>query len=465
MKEDNKEKLIKEILTELYASDGSLREKEEDLKSAIDKIISLKPVPEIDEDFRKRLRAEISERILLMQKGRKASLKFGLADIFSFPQLSYALVGSLITLLAIIPSFYYVNQRENSGQKTGITAETNISLTQTSKQAFGTIGEESALTQTEGLGGGGGEASSFAQTPDTSRSAGNYTYVYKGDEVILNEREIDVLEKEKRWKTSTGLINILSDMNFSLMDLSGFQSTKLNMISFSEDKEFGYNVYIDLKNSSISIDRNYEKWPQPPMPECFGKECSVPAGSGAVIEPSEAVSIADNFMREHRINLEAYAGPEILQRNVSGSTGEPDYSLESAQVIYPLVINGLEVYDAGGNKTGIIVNVDIREKRVAGVYNITSHRYLSSAYPAETDFSKITGRIGQSASVFPMREAAGKPSEIVLGTPEKVYLREWRTTTSEPEEMLIPALSFPIIEIPEGIIYPQGRIIVSLLAE
>jgi hypothetical protein len=97
------------------------------------------------------------------------------------------------------------------------------------------------------------------------------------------------------------------------------------------------------------------------------------------------------------------------------------------------------------------VSVDLVSGKVGSVSGYTSPSYVSKAYPAMTDFSKILTALEkeQEKTSFIFEEDEEKNDEVKMGTPEQVFLKYSRYTTASPQEYLVPALAFSL-EYPEN---------------
>ena len=158
-----------------------------------------------------------------------------------------------------------------------------------------------------------------------------------------------------------------------------------------------------------------------------------------------------------------------------------DYLPEMINVIYPLKINDEVVLDESGNKTGLTAGVDIRNKRVSGVWELSAQNYQASMYDAVTDSQKIM-EIAERGGIYGYYgpECATPPSapdgrevpqnstckivEIELGTPDIQLVKMWSYKNNESQELLIPSLVFPVLNAPQEMAYKKA-VIVSLIKE
>ncbi|MCT4592414.1 MAG: hypothetical protein N4A36_03495 [Candidatus Gracilibacteria bacterium] len=285
-----------------------------------------------------------------------------------------------------------------------------------------------------------------------------YKYVFEGDLPEI-ESKMAILQREKGIKVS----NFIKNVDLGIIDLEKFGKLGIDSINFSEkDEKYGHNIYIDLKNSTISINKNYNKWPNL-YRECKGdRKCIEKKQLKKSDIPSDKkmISLADDFLRKYNIDKSDYADPVVQKEylNLGEEMGESLYIPEEISVLYPLRINGKQVYDQSGHQTGLSVSVNIREKKVASVYNIKINKYLSSDYETEQDEKKLRKLISEGGldyqfiSPYMRSEMKIKIKSIKVGEPELIYMlhRKYDEDDMQEGELFVPALKFDVIEKPES---------------
>jgi hypothetical protein len=141
------------------------------------------------------------------------------------------------------------------------------------------------------------------------------------------------------------------------------------------------------------------------------------------------------------------------------------YIPDTVSVVYPLKVQDKAVYDDGGNKAGLHVNVNIRLMRVAGIWDFNAQKYQSSAYAAETDVKKILG-FAERGGVYGYYDAStAKIVDVELGTPEIAYLKYWNYRNGTSDELLVPSLVFPIVKMPDDPNFYRKSVIIPLAKE
>jgi hypothetical protein len=203
-----------------------------------------------------------------------------------------------------------------------------------------------------------------------------------------------------------------------------------------------------------------------------------------VLPDSEIIKIAQDFIKAHNINLSSYGEPEVTDtwrvEYEKMADKSQFYIPESANVLFPLKVNGNFVYDEGGLKTGMNLSVDYRQKKVSGAGNITSQTYQASNYAAETDAAKIIKVVEQGGYwgnpyPVPMTKISGAPEtipqpevkelEIQVGTPIMEFVAFSNYSNNQTNYLFVPSLIFPIINATQDANYYYPKNIVVPLAK
>ena len=123
------------------------------------------------------------------------------------------------------------------------------------------------------------------------------------------------------------------------------------------------------------------------------------------------------------------------------------YIPTSSTVVYPLLINGKEVYEQYGGKYGIMMSIGFKEKKVEYVNNIQTLKFESSSYDLNKDVDTII-KIAENTDNYYYYSDAGdvKKVEIELKDPKIVYSKifTYDSNTNTGSEFLVPAVAFKI---------------------
>ncbi len=316
---------------------------------------------------------------------------------------------------------------------------------------------------------GGGSSSSDAKMIAPYPQV-NYRFKYDGAELGEMNAEQPVYKRVKE-NVATGVVDrIISTLSLGLIDLTKFASTKLQNFTINEDREFGYSIFVDVDQGNLNMYQNYAQWPQPLM-ECRDEDCyraQMPKLS-EIPEDQVIIDMANKFVAEKSVSLNGY-GPGRVANNWRQMYEAFDdkanfYFPEVIDVVYPLVIDGQEVFDEGGSPSGLHVSVDYRKDRVVSLYDLTTKQYERSNYTGETDNDRILeiAEKGGFRSYFdPAGTGTTKVTTLNLDTPTMQVLRMWRYDNNKSEEIYVPALVFPIKN--QGN-YWRSNVIVPLVKE
>jgi hypothetical protein len=277
-----------------------------------------------------------------------------------------------------------------------------------------------------------------------------YNFIYVGNDFPLFPEEVFVYNRiiPELTKDLSGLFR---DRQLFLFDLKNFSNIKVNSISVYEDSDYGYSIDFKLKEGLFSVSKNWDKWPRienichPNDYDCIN---SYEITIRDVLSEEEILSISDRFLDHYNICLSNYGEPEV-QKNwlkaYSLSSDPESFNIpEIAYVNYPLKINDNLVYDLNGQKKGITVGVDMREKRASGLSNLFYHHYERSVYKTERNREVILSKLqnySQAPSNNNLEDAI--VFDIEVGTPVLAMMKIWGYNNDE--NIYVPAYIFPII--------------------
>jgi len=391
-------------------------------------------------------------------------------------KLSYIAGGAVLGLLLSLSVLNYF--KNIPGETALVKVNSGLKIAMVGENSFGDLsrGAEQALSADEmekgkGAGGGGGQLSAssgeIAQQrigmPAPHRT--NYSYIYNGEPLNLEQEKMEVLKRIKSIEQAGEMANILKGIDFGLVDINTFPNSKMQEISFAQDEEYGYIVRVSLSEGNVSIYQNWNKWPQT---RCSTQKCFEEQRMKIEDVPSDEniIKVADDFMNQHGINMDLYGIPRVNNDwklyYAQSENKNNSYVPESITVIYPLLVNGKNVYeDGGGNKVGLSVTLNIKQNKVVSLHNLTTQSYTGSLYEIETDAEKIMAVAKRGGLYNYQYTEPTETVEVEIGTPKISYVRKW----IDREEILAPALVFPIIGAPEKFPSYKKNVVVPLVKE
>ncbi|MFH0776654.1 MAG: hypothetical protein V1936_03530 [Patescibacteria group bacterium] len=455
-------KILDEIVADLIALDPKFAKIEVELRRLAAKLLAAKPDAEMDLIFRQRLRGELRAQASDL---KIESEQIKLSNSFSMQKLFFALGGAA---LAVVLFFSY-QQLENH-----IAFDFSAGIESVGPKAFGSLANDSGAAPAMGKGGGGGGAAAEMAYRDGAIPEFTITkFVYRGS-INLPTSPIQVLKRVKNQTIGGSLLQSLADFNFGLADFSSLQNLKLQNFGFAEDRDRGYAVYVGAEDGSVSISQNWQKWPNV-YDQCNGaaQDCYEKnrMKEGDMLSDQEDLRIAADFVQKFGVDLQSFGQPEIFnswREELARSTEKIGfYFPEQVAVIYPLQVAGQKVYNDGGTVDGLTVNIDQRLKAATGLWNLQTQKYQASAYEPVRDeklFRKFLER-GGLWNWIPENSQNARIVEVELGDPEMVLLKYWNYQDNENTELLIPALRFPVVKVPEGEYVYQKAIVIPLAAE
>ncbi|MBP7114675.1 MAG: hypothetical protein KBA40_04435 [Candidatus Peribacteraceae bacterium] len=474
---------LKTFLADLYEIDPSLQTHEAELIPLVEKLLASDPAQEPDTEFVKRLRMQLKERAADLSTPQSAG----------FQKWLFAL-GGAVTAAVILPvAFIAMNQYDRpvtSMTESDGSALFSYSISEEGKNAFGSLSDiagEGTMTRNQS-GGGGGNPPVPSMAPevmsDTAMGIGGgtdakmiapypmtkYNYVYAGTLPELTSTVSVYKRNTSRKNVSFSAIG--SSLNLGNIDLTSFDGMSLENVSFAQNKQYGYQLNVNLRDSSVSIDAQWDMWP---MSKCQTEACFQAERVKLTDIPSDdqLIAIAKDFVADHKIDVSHYGEPEVdmlWKRDYDRAPSKADAWIpDQIRVIYPLVIDGNEVSDQGGQPFGISVSVHVKTRRVMNVYGIMSRDYSKSDYAGVSDAKQVTDYLANLDNYAWMPESDMKDvktATITLGEPVMGYSVYYTYKDNVNQELLIPVLTFPVTNVEGGDPYfYRSTVMVPLAAD
>ncbi|MCC6934079.1 MAG: hypothetical protein IT406_00055 [Candidatus Yanofskybacteria bacterium] len=473
---------IEQLLAELYEADPSLREREAVLRPLLHELVASKPDIALDPAFRRL----VHERLL--QHSRQAAhsgLRWSSFIHMPMNKYIYGLGGAVIALVLAVPILTSLTRP---------TAELAFAPSvqkSSSDRAFGSLqgvtGGAGYAGGRGGGGGGGGYAPASVARPESGGGGGGVTmpapeyvlprFTYSG-EISLEDKEVTVLRREKGSLSQGALSRLVGSFDLgSMMNLKSFPGASLWSVSLSQDREYGYSIFVDFAEGAVSVTQNWLKWPNPynactktNTPECYE---GLRIRKEQLPSDEEVLAAANAFLSEHGISHDGYGAPEVMKdwaiayERASSTERAQWYFPEQVMAVYPMVIDGLPVYEEGGQKAGIMLSYDVRSKRITSVSGLTTRRYESSSYAAQTDVAALRSALARGTwRDYGQIDPVARIADVAVEAPERAWMRTFVPDTyGAGSELLVPALVFSVKAVPSSVSVWQQAIVLPLARE
>lgn len=411
-------------------------------------------------------------------------------------KLVYSFYGAIATILVVVTAFASIYGSGHGETKNDLVVNSKVAnapkpkFSKLSQLAFGPLGgiSSAGVSTPMGMGGGTGVADSGAistkarQAAEVSSPASGgvdgkmimppfegkaYKFVYKGQELKLENAQLDVVKRVKGTEIGVDAKNLISNLNLSFVDLNTFPDQKIQNLNFIQKGDFGYITSLSLDEGIVSIYQNWETWPSGRCgsdSKCYE---SLRVNLGDMPTDEELIAIANQFISEHAIDRSGYGDPEVntdWRRQYEAVSDKSTYYFpDGVEVVYPLKIDGKFVYDEyNAAKTGLSVYVQVKDRKVNNVNNLTTQVYNTSAYDMETDAQKIIAYAEKGGSGGVMYWGENKIEDLELSDPEMVYVRQYVYRDNQNYELYVPAMYFPIKNLPKDPNFNRKAVIIPL---
>ncbi len=462
MKNENQK--IDKILQDLYKIDPNLKKQEKKLKEIIKKLLTFKPEIEINQEFVKDLRKKLL-------KGDNKQVKFKINYMSKF---IYAGIGMIVMALILVP---YYNNKNNNINFHNLVKNSGINIENVEEKAFGSLASISnynvgSLENSDGENreiGVTGMGSAQINSSDEQVEGRDrimpmptpvvYEYKYVGDDFEIKKDKTVVFKRIKDSNVLANNLISLDNLDIGKIDYAKFSNLQINSISLYEDKDSGYRVSIDNGEKKVSIYKNWETWSQENSLNKRLKIADVPSDENII-------TVANTFIENYNLDMSPYGEAIVdkawLEDYQRAENKEKAYIPYTMTVIYPLIMDGKEVYNEYRNKYGLSVQVDFRNNKVSSVNEIVEHDYQSSDYEVVQDEDRIIDIVerGGYRNYNYRREGENVEKKIVeLGSPSLEMVRVWKNSPNVSEELYVEAYIFPVLNSDDNNFYRDYLIV------
>lgn len=459
------------ILAELYEIDPALREHEAELVPLIAQLLERDPAQKPSPAFVKKLRKELQNRgadTNAVEYRMQGTVPF----LSLFHRFAFAAAGATLAVLIAVPVTLQLADDsalppaadpygiDETAMKAGQPTTPPLPLT------GGTENSVAPMYARPQSGGGGGDMMMDGKMSAVSSMIAPWNpvkYRLEGDLPALPQGEVDVLERNLR-TINVPFSGIQSAFREAAIDLSSFDGTSVDHLSVTQRRPFGYTINLSMQDGSVSINQAWEFWPHPES-DCRDEACyeRLRPKISDIPADAELLRIAGAFIDEHEIDLSSYGDPVIdtAWRREYDRTEDKRMAWvpDSIRVIYPLVIDGHIVTEAGGGPSGISVQVSIKHKRVSDVWGLMTYEFDRTNHAAVSERADIERFLAMSGGQTP------EAPTVTLRDPTIGFVRLYTYEDGANKELFVPALIFQVTNLPKDIYYYQTSVAVPLSKE
>ena len=361
------------------------------------------------------------------------------------------LLGAIVIVLIVIPSLMYL-LRDFLPEP---------SLTWLDEQAFGELSVDEAATEEAVSGrGGGGDASKLSAYPvvDDMIAYPEYTeryeYLYEGELPDLSTIDATVYRRVDALTLPSSVSAAFSNLSLGIVPLSSFSNLELMNFSLAQEGSDGYSIYADTTSNSISISRNNAYWQT--------LDYSKTLTSSDLPTDEELASLASQFLTQYGIDTSSFGEASVDRSYIDPDSWIPD----TMNVVYPLIVNGTDVWTMYGQPSGLSIFVSLRSDEVEGLYAPGPYTLEASTYGLATDPAEILKVANRGGLWEPVIENATVTYTNKLGEPELILAEHYQYLDDGTSSILyVPALRFPVIEDDPDAPYIHDWVIVPLVQD
>lgn len=474
-----------EIIKDLLLLDPDLKNIEVELNKLVINFINNKPNVIINEEFKEALKIKIMKEAQVLKEECEAKKIVFDKRVF-IRKLSFSFAALALAVIIIFPG---INLIKGNTSFLDINTQRNkeISISKLEDGVFGILASRDFPLREENRALLNGHSLMTLDLNDSEITkyketlSPQFKYVYEGDDllsIVPQTEKIDIYKRDKMSFNNLSTLNSITSLLNKSINLKKFKNnkTKITRVNLSEDKDFGYDINLNFAQGSLFLSQNRDKWPQAGA-QCEDEACYLANQFkyDELLSNEESIAIAEEFLLNLGVNKNNYAEAVInydFHEVYKNSENKKDlYIPEETIITFPFIIDGKEVKDENANPYGLIVSVNSRYKKVTELSNFYFSNFESSAYEAIRDTDLIKKIVEQGGrDVYQLPSNSNEIEEIIisLGTPSLILSKQDMTNDGyeNSEELFIPALSFPVLELSRKTdLFTKKYIIIPLVKE
>lgn len=365
------------------------------------------------------------------------------------PWLS-TLLGTIVIILIVVPSLVYLLR----------DSVTPFSLTTLGERAFGALSTDQAATEQAVPGrGGASDASKLSSYPIVTEEfpypeyTERYEYLYDGVLPDLSTIDPTVYRRVNALTIPRSVSDTFSNLTLGVIPLSSFNNLELLNFSLAQEGDGGYAISVDTTSNTISISRNSAYWQTLDYSNLL-TQSDLPSDE-------ELTQIAETFLTQYRIDTSSFGEASVDRSYIDAESWIPD----TMSVVYPLEVNGTDIWSMWGQPSGMAVSVSLRSDSVEGFYAPGPYTLESSTYEIARDPAQILEVANRGGLWEYVAESPNVTYTFRLGAPDLVLAEHYQYTDNESFTLYVPALRFPVIEDDPDATYKRDWVIVPLVQD
>ncbi len=457
---------LHEILRELYEIDPGLAEHEESLITLISELMKHKPDTRVDASFARELKDRLFTHTTPMKK-----------TLISGPNKWLVMLGGAVAIVVLLPvAILFTTTQQSSQQASGLM------ISRLASRAFGELalvpvseGARMELSQRElsildsttssvtyPFSGGGGVP---GVVDDAKMIIPPMPYIitefsYDGD-ISLEDIDPTVYKRAKNMPTPRAVAQALQQNALGLVDARNFGA--VTSFILTDGQQEGYTLYVDYRDASASISLDWANW-------VFDETNQVTLENF----PSDdrIIGVAQDFARRYGINISLYGAPVVdrsWQKGIEPLIVRDEYMYvpQEVSVRYPLLLNGIPVYEQWGGEYGITINVNVQQMKATGAYNLIVPSFEASEYALVQDIQKVRDTLKRGGNTYIYYIDSNATVETIAVADPEVILMQYSTWDTAGSDMLfVPALRFEVTGTPKNPeVYAPRHVIVPLIQD
>ncbi len=369
------------------------------------------------------------------------------------------MIGVFATLLLFLPVRLYQTFPSFFSSLFHSSDRSIISL---GSSAFGSLvtTDESQTGDTFGMGGGGQEIAIEEVTVSDNLSiteyypTTSYRYVYEGTLPDFSTFPSFVYKRSSTIEAPESITQAVTKSTIGSFDFSRLGNLTLQNMYLAQEGDQGYAVGVDFTYGSLYINQNWNTWTE---------DIYTPLTFSDLPPLEQVIASADAFLVDFGLDRTGYGKGVITDADLF--TENSLYIPDEAMIVYPKNLEGYTVWDLYGDPQGMMVGVNLRTLQATRLSVELDGQFISSSYPMVTDEVLVRGVIERGGLYGWSDPSADLVYTVKVGDPVYVLAHYFLYQEGKTEYLYLPALYFPVIEVPEGAEVWQDAVVVPLAEE